>query len=108
VTINGEPINGTQAVLRNILRIVDGFPPATFMIPLAVGIEFPIILPTFQVALFATMMNSGYQRLGDLVCGTMVVAEEQEGMYGVMRVMEPEAIRLAADLPPQFEVPRSM
>src|SRR5690606_14346216 len=62
VTINGEPINGTQAVLRNVLRIVDGFPPATLMIPLAfLEVEFPLIIPTFQVALFATMATSGYQ-----------------------------------------------
>ncbi len=110
VTVHGEPIDATQAVLRNLFRILDGFPPAVLMIPIAGGAlgEIPLVFMSFQLAIFASMMNARYQRLGDLVAGTIVVAEEQEGMYGVLRVMEPEAIRLAADLPLHFDVPRSM
>ena len=99
VTISGEPINASQAVLRNILRIADGLP----FIELGA-----LTIPLYQVGIFSMMVNRRYQRLGDLVCGTIVVAEEQEGIYGVMRVMEPEAIRLAAEIPASFEVTRSL
>jgi uncharacterized RDD family membrane protein YckC len=91
----GQPINGWQAVLRNLLRVVDAM-PAVFWLPL------------YQVGLAAMMTNHRFQRLGDLVCGTMVVVEEQQRLYGVVRVDEPEAIRLASYLPANFEVSRSL
>lgn len=59
VRTNGRPINAAQAVLRNFLRVVDGLP-----------------LNTHLAGLIATSLNTRYQRLGDLACGTMVIAEE--------------------------------
>lgn len=99
VTIHGEPISPYQAVLRNILRIADGFP---YFGASAIGV------PLYQVGLFTMMANRRYQRVGDLVCGTIVVTEEQQVVYGVMHVMSPEAIRLAAEIPASFEVTRSL
>ncbi|MGI9456326.1 MAG: RDD family protein [Aeoliella sp.] len=58
--IDGRPINAGQAVLRNFLRAVDGLPMSTHL-----------------VGLVATACNPRYQRLGDLACGTMVVAEDR-------------------------------
>ena len=99
VTIEGEPISPYQAVLRNILRIADGFP---YVGAASAG------LPLFQVGLFSMMATRRYQRVGDLVCGTIVVTEEPQTAYGVMHVMSPDAIALAADIPASFEVPRSL
>lgn len=84
----GQPINGLQAVMRNILRTAD-----TFM-----GV----------VGLLVMSLNRRYQRLGDLVCGTIVVVEDRQWLTGVAKLDDPRAIQLAAYLPPNFVVTRSM
>src|SRR5205085_11316372 len=72
LTIDGQPINALQAVLRNILRAVDGLP----LMP----------LPVYMVGLVACAMNQKYQRLGDLACGTMVVVETKHRLHGLVRM----------------------
>jgi uncharacterized RDD family membrane protein YckC len=85
---SGEPIDGMQAVLRNLLRWADLF----------LGI----------VGLGVMTMNRKYQRLGDLVAGTIVVVEERQWLTGVAKLDDPRAIQLAAYLPPNFVVTRRM
>jgi hypothetical protein len=53
-------------------------------------------------------MSQRFQRLGDIVCGTMVVIEEPQRLDGLAKVDEPEAIRLAGLLPANFRVDRSL
>src|SRR5207249_9668704 len=74
--------------LRNILRAAD----------LLLGIGCLIVM----------MLNRKYQRLGDLVAGTIVVIEERQWLTGVAKLDDPRAIQLAAYLPPNFVVTRSM
>lgn len=88
LTDNGQPINGMQAALRNVLRAAD----------LMLGLG----------CLFVMSLNRKYQRLGDLVAGTVVVVEERQWLTGVARLDDPRAIQLAAYLPPNFVVTRSM
>lgn len=88
LTDNGQPINGMQATLRNLLRTADLFLPL--------------------VSLFVTSLNRKYQRLGDLVAGTIVVVEERQWLTGVAKLEDPRAIQLAAYLPPNFVVSRSL
>lgn len=88
LTDNGQPINGLQATLRNLLRSAD------------------IVMPF--VSLIVCAMNRKYQRLGDLVAGTMVVIEEKQWLTGVAKLDDPRAIQLAAYLPPNFVVSRSL
>jgi uncharacterized RDD family membrane protein YckC len=57
VTINGRPIGFTQAALRNVLRAADALPTAYL-----VGVVTMAISPRFQ-------------RIGDLVAGTLVVSD---------------------------------
>lgn len=93
---NGEPINGMQAVMRNILRSVDIlFAP---MFGLILGLNGVIVMA----------LNRRYQRLGDIVCGTIVVIEERHWLTGVARLEDPRAIQLASFLPPNFVVSRSL
>jgi len=87
LTIDGRPINGLQAVLRNVLRGVELFPPT---------------------ALVAMSCNQRFQRLGDLVCGTMVVIEERHWLTGVAKLEDPRAAKLAEYLPTDFRVSRSL
>ena len=95
LSISGQPINAWQAVLRNLLRAADAMPAV-------------LVFPTYQLGLLTMTVNDRFQRLGDLVCGTMVVIEEPQRLYGVARVDEPEAIRLAGYLPANFQVSRSL
>jgi uncharacterized RDD family membrane protein YckC len=101
VTIEGQPINGMQAILRNLVRAVDLFPPISLVPPL-------IVFPTYMLGLTTMMCNRRFQRLGDLVSGTMVVLEERTWLLGVAKLEDPRAAQLAAYLPPKFEVSRSM
>jgi len=88
LTDSGQPINGLQATLRNLLRAAD------------------LVVPI--VGLLVTALNRKYQRLGDLVAGTMVIVEERQWLTGVAKLDDPRAIQLAAYLPPNFVVSRSL
>ena len=91
LSIDGRPINGLQAVLRNVLRAADAQPIAFYV-----------------VGLVAAAANRRFQRLGDLVCGTMVVVEEPGLFRGVVRISEPAALALAAQIPAGFQASRSL
>jgi len=91
LSVDGQPINGMQAVLRNVLRAVDA-QPVTF----------------YLFGLVAAMLNDRFQRLGDLACGTMVVVEERRWLRGMMPTGEPEAARVAGTVPVDFQPSRSL
>ena len=92
LSVEGQAINASQAVLRNVLRVVDSFPWPLF----------------YLVGLIAASMNNRFQRLGDLACGTMVVWEQAHGLQGVAKVSESEVIRLGAAIPAGFQPSRSL
>ena len=92
LSVEGQAINASQAVLRNVLRVVDGLPPPCL----------------YMVGLVAASMNDRYQRLGDLACGTMVVREEPHWLTGVAAVNEPEVIRLGNSVPASFQPSHSL
>jgi uncharacterized RDD family membrane protein YckC len=91
VCVDGQPINGLQAVLRNVLRVVDAQP-----------------LVFCQVGLLSAMISDRFQRLGDLVCGTMVVAEERQWLGELAQTGEAEAARMAALIPGNFRASRTL
>lgn len=91
ISVDGQPINGLQAVLRNILRSIDMQPGLFYM-----------------VGLLTATMNKRFQRLGDLACGTMVVIEEPRWLHGLVRIAEPEALRLASLVPVDFQPSRPL
>lgn len=101
VTVEGLPIDPWQAILRNILRAADALPPVTLG---AVGLP----LPTYLAALVSCACSRRYQRLGDLACGTMVVVEQPETRYGVLRIEEPGAAALAEAIPPGYRPSRPL
>lgn len=91
ISTDGQPINGLQAVLRNFLRAIDAMP-----------------LFLYQAGLFCSMMNDRFQRLGDLASGTMVIVEEREWFQGILRIDEPEVLRLTQQIPPSFQASPSL
>lgn len=104
---DGQPINGFQAVARNILRLVDLMP----LIPLGVweDTQGPWIMPTCLIGLATSLMNRRYQRLGDLVCGTMVVVEQRRALSRAARVADdPHVRQLAEQIPVGFAASRKL
>ena len=96
--LDGQPINGMQAILRNVLRFVDAS-------PLLVGFWQ---CGLWQVGLWAATASDRFQRLGDLAASTMVVVEQQSRMFGVTRIAEPEAVRLAGMIPANYRPSRTL
>jgi len=90
LTTEGQPINGMQAIMRNLFRGADLFPG----------------LPC--LGLIVMTLNNRSQRLGDLVSGTIVVVEQNSWLTGVARLEDPRAIQLAGYLPPNFIVSRPL
>jgi len=82
VTDQGVPITGAQAVLRNLVGVVDGPLPFFFLPSLA-----------------CMALSPRFQRLGDLAAGTMVVVEGRRAQSGVVRVDEPAVAALLPRLP---------
>ena len=106
LSADGQPINGLQAVMRNILRFADMMPA----LPLSAltGEAIPMAVPTCIVGLVTPMLSPRFQRLGDLVCGTIVVIEDRSWLFGVAKVDDPRAAQLAEYIPANFEIRRQL
>ncbi len=119
LTDEGQPINGMQAVMRNILRSADELPtlsPLAFpwardileeIAPWLVDVPMYFI-PTFVFALIVMATNRRFQRIGDIVCGTMVLVEERQWLTGAVKLEDPRAAQLAEYIPANFVVTRTM
>ncbi len=90
MSVDGQSINGLQAVLRNVLRTVDALP---------VG---------YLLGLIVCAMNDRFQRLGDIPCGTIVVIEQRQWYHGVLRITDVETSRIVDLIPANFQANRSM
>ena len=77
IRVSGQPITTFDAILRNLLRIVDQLP----------GI--------YAVGVLSVFFTSRNQRVGDLVAGTVVVLEQAGQVAGALSI-EPAAARLGA------------
>ncbi len=79
MTTTGRPIGFTAAVLRNLLRAAD-------VLPLA-----------YVTGLITILISSKFQRIGDLVAGTIVVVAERARATTALRLWPPaEPYELAA------------
>jgi len=93
-------------VMRNFLRSVDMMPMLSMEV---LGVAAPAyIVPTFILALVTMTMNRRFQRLGDIVSGTIVVVEERQWLTGVAKLADRRAARLANYIPADYVVTRSM
>lgn len=112
---DGSPINGSQAVLRGVMRAADCLPWVSIQIfdPWVSGefdgaVPWYPIFPTFLVAFMAMTLTNRYQRLGDLVCGTMVVRETKTWGHGLAKFEDPRVPHLAEFIPPGFVIGQSL
>lgn len=110
LSVDGQPINGFQAIMRNVLRSVDMLPPLIpeFMASGEYLERWFLMAPTCMVGLITMALSRRYQRLGDLVCHTMVVIEEKQWFSGVAKLDDARAFQLAAYLPTDLQVSRSL
>ncbi len=84
LSTEGQPINSFQAVIRNVMRFADQQPF------LSGGVAFAVML-----------CNRRFQRFGDLICGTMVIVDENTyGRHELVRFKHPDIFRVAELLPP--------
>jgi uncharacterized RDD family membrane protein YckC len=97
LSVDGQPIDGMKAFIRNLLRGADLLPPAG-------GTMFP----TCMVGLVAMSLNGRFQRLGDIVAGTMVVAEERQWLMGLETLEDPRVYQLASYIPDSFQISRGL
>lgn len=106
VSVEGHPISGLQAVMRNLLRGADMMP----IFPMAMIDEDLawLAVPTFMLGLVCMSCNRRFQRLGDLVCGTMVVVEEKSWSFGVVQLEDERPAQLAELIPAKFQFSRQL
>jgi uncharacterized RDD family membrane protein YckC len=86
VTTTGRPIGFGPAALRNVLRAADALPMG------------------YAVGVVAMALSPRFQRLGDLVAGTMVIVPDRPGVASLIRVWPPPQPRELADLPEEVRL----
>lgn len=106
VSVDGRPINGVQATIRNFVRVADFFPYAS---TLTFSSESGIfVIPTFLVSLTCMLMTRRFQRLGDLAAGTMVVVDERSWYPKKISLKDPKIASLAELIPASFRMSSSL
>lgn len=102
VSTSGHPITGLQAVMRNILRGVDMMPLVPFT---TVNQDYIyLIVPTFFLGFISQTLNSRFQRIGDIVCGTMVVVDERRRRRVFSIPTDPQQLAILESIPASFVV----
>lgn len=108
ISDDGHPITAMQALLRNLLRVVDLMPAATLVALDPENPYFSVPLMTGMVGLFTMMMTRRFQRLGDLAAGTMVVIDERNWALPVVKVDDPRIPALASFIPADYRATPTM
>ena len=107
ISSDGRPINGSQAALRNLLRLSDLMPPLSLTLfhPDAPPAD---IVPTFFIGLLTMTLTPRMQRLGDLAASTMVVWDGRRGFNVNLQPEDARAYALAELIPPTFQISRTL
>jgi uncharacterized RDD family membrane protein YckC len=105
VSVDGRPINGAQATIRNFLRVADFFPYVSLQ---ALAPDSGLMIPTLLVSLICMLMTRRFQRVGDLAAGTMVVVDERGWQVKKVAVTDERVASLAEFIPANFQMTRTM
>jgi uncharacterized RDD family membrane protein YckC len=89
ISVDGRPINGVQAAIRNLLRLAD-------------------IYPTPLIGLISMTTSERFQRIGDLAAGTMVILHRNHQTPRDIKPDDARAFALADTIPPTFVASYSM
>src|SRR6056297_1888608 len=107
IDVDGRPISGKRAFLRNLLRIADLAPVAAIS-SFAEDVPPVFIIPTGMIGLATMLLTRRMQRLGDLAAGTMVIVDERSWRLPVAKVDDPRVAALASFVPADYRVSPSM
>ncbi len=102
ISVDGRPISGMQALLRNLIRDIDLMPATLFSSFDTENPYLSIPLMTGIVGLITMTMTRRMQRLGDLAAGTMVVLDERNWSLPGVRVDDIRVPALASFIPADF------
>ena len=107
IDIEGRPITGKSALLRNLLRIADLMPMAALS-QLFEDMPPVFLISTGMCGLVCMLFTRRMQRLGDLAAGTMVIVDERAWRLPVAKVDDPRVPALSSYVPGDYRVSRSM
>jgi uncharacterized RDD family membrane protein YckC len=107
IDIDGRPISGKRALIRNLLRVADLMPLAAVS-SVAPDVPPAFMIPTGMVGLTTMICTRRMQRLGDLAAGTMVIVDERSWRLPVVKVDDPRVPALASFFPGDHRASRSM
>lgn len=107
IDVDGCPITGRRAIIRNLLRIADLAPLAALS---SFGDDVPPVffIPTGMVGLICVVCTRRMQRLGDIAAGTMVIIDERAWRLPSAKVDDPRVAPLSTFIPGDYAVSRSM
>jgi uncharacterized RDD family membrane protein YckC len=108
ISTDGHGIDGTQAMLRNFVRLLDIMPMVPFSALFLMDEASPLGLPTCLFGLVVMSLSRRYQRVGDLVANTVVVNEESRQLPELATFMDARVPKLAELIPTSYVVPASM
>jgi len=108
ISTDGSAIDGVQAILRNFFRLLDIMPFVPIAAIFNLEQPFPAIIPTCLFGLVIMMLTKNYQRVGDLVAGTVVITEDQKRPPNLATFMDERVPQLAELIPTSFVVPATM
>ncbi len=104
LSTNGEAIDGVQALLRNFFRLIDVSPFLSGFVLFGAGFGGSGVFPSFMVGLIAMLVSRKFQRVGDLVAGTIVVHEQKGWAHGLAQFEDVRVSQLADAIPHDFYV----
>jgi hypothetical protein len=107
IDVEGRPISGRRALIRNLLRIAD-MAPMYAISNLSEGAPPIYMIPTGMIGLISMMLTRRMQRLGDLAAGTMVIIDERIWKLPISKVDDPRVPALASFVPGDYRISRSM
>ncbi len=105
ISTDGSAIDGVQAMVRNLFRFLDIMP----FIPTTIFFVFDFYedawgIPLFLAGLICMVASPRFQRIGDLVAGTMVVLVERDWAPELASFTDPRVEKLAEMIPNDFVV----
>ncbi len=107
IDVDGCPITGRRAIIRNLLRVADLAPMSTLP-QLAMDVPPVFFIPTGIVGLICVICTRRMQRLGDIAAGTMVIVDERTWQLPIAKIEDPRVAPLASFIPGDYLVSRSM
>ena len=109
LSVDGYAIDGVQAMTRNLFRYLDILPfvPATLLYVFEVEYTTPW-MPTCLIGLICMTISPRYQRIGDLIAGTMVVLVEKKWAPDTAQFEDERVAQLADLIPVSFRTTPSL